>query len=125
MINIKSTVLLAAVLIAGTSVQAQDSIRKKEVNITSTFKPSLKQAAKININATPPTPDTTRPRLQYTIPNQNLSFGFQPGSLKPLALSIDTGGRWNNDSYIKVGYGNFNTLFIQTGLSVVTEKQWG
>ena len=47
MINIKSTVLLAAVLIAGTSVQAQDSIRKKEVNITSTFKPSLKQAAKI------------------------------------------------------------------------------
>ena len=125
MINIKSTVLLAAVLIAGTSLQAQDSIRKKEVNITSTFKPSLKQAAKININATPPTPDTTRPRLQYTIPNQNLSFGFQPGSLKPLALSIDTGGRWNNDSYIKVGYGNFNTPFIQTGLSVGDGKTVG
>ncbi len=104
---------------------AQDSMRKKEVNVTSTFKPSLKDAAKININATPPTPDTSRPRLQYNIPNQNLLFGFQPGTLKPLALSVDSGGRWNNESYIKAGYGSFRTPFVQAGLSVGDGKTAG
>src|SRR5829696_7010119 len=121
----KLSILAAGILLISFASQAQDTIRKKEVNITSTFKPSLKEAAKININATPPTPDTTRPRLQYSIPNQNLSFAFQPGSLKPLALSIDTGGRWNNDSYIKVGFGSLKTPFIQTGLSVGDGKTIG
>jgi len=121
----KLSILAAGILLISFASQAQDTIRKKEVNITSTFKPSLKEAAKININATPPTPDTTRPRLQYSIPNQNLSFAFQPGSLKPLALSIDTGGRWNNDSYIKVGFGSLKTPFIQTGLSVGDGKTVG
>lgn len=121
----KSSILLAGILMTGMAGFAQDTLRKKEVNVTSTFKPSLKDAAKININATPPTPDTSRPRLQYNIPNQNLSFGFQPGTLKPLALSIDSGGRWNNESYIKAGYGNFRTPFVQAGLSVGDGKTAG
>jgi hypothetical protein len=121
----KSSILLAGILLTGIAGFAQDTTKKKEVNITSTFKPSLKEAAKININPTPPTPDTTRPRLQYNIPNQNLSFAFQPGSLKPLALSIDSGGRWDNDSYIKVGFGTLSTPFIQTGLSVGDGKTMG
>src|SRR6476469_5328727 len=84
------------------NVQAQDSTRNRgrEVNITSTFKPSLKEAAKINFNATPPAADTDKPRLQYNIPNQNLNFSFQPGVLKPLALQADTGGKWTNESYV-------------------------
>src|SRR5690349_18362084 len=103
--HMKSSILLAVTLLAGLAGMAQDStIRKREVSVTSTFKPSLKEAAKININATPPIPDTSRPRLQYMIPNQNLAFAFQPGSLKPLALQVDTGGRWDNDSYIKAGF---------------------
>ena len=121
----KSSILLAGILMTGMAGFAQDTLRKKEVNVTSTFKPSLKDAAKININATPPTPDTSRPRLQYNIPNQNLSFGFQPGTLKPLALSIDSGGRWSNESYIKAGYGNFRTPFVQAGLSVGDGKTAG
>ena len=96
---------------------AQDTLRKREVNITSTFKPSLKEAAKININAAPPVADTTLPRLQYNIPNQNLSFLFQPGVLKPLALDVDSGGRWPTDNYVKLGYGNFKTPFAQAGFS--------
>jgi hypothetical protein len=121
----KSSILLAGILMTGMAGFAQDTLRKKEVNVTSTFKPSLKDAAKININATPPTPDTSRPRLQYNIPNQNLLFGFQPGTLKPLALSIDSGGRWNNESYIKAGYGSFRTPFVQAGLSVGDGKTAG
>ncbi len=42
----------------GLSANAQDKSKKKEVNITSTFKPVLKDAAKINFAAAPPTADT-------------------------------------------------------------------
>lgn len=121
----KSSILVAGILLTGIASFAQDTTKKKEVVVTSTFKPVLKDAAKININATPPIPDTTRPRLQYNIPNQNLSFAFQPGSLKPLALQVDTGGRWDNDSYVKVGFGSLRTPFVQAGLSVGDGKTMG
>ncbi|HVE61314.1 MAG TPA: hypothetical protein VNA26_05825, partial [Chitinophagaceae bacterium] len=97
---------------------AQDTIRKREVNVSSTFKPTLKEAAKINFNASPAITDTTRPRLQYEIPNQNLVLAYQPGSLKPLALNVDTGGRWDNYNYAKLGYGSLKTPYFETGLSI-------
>jgi hypothetical protein len=115
--SMKYSILLAIVLTIGIAASAQDSTKGKEVNVTSQFKPTLKDAAKINFNATPPAADTSRPRLQYNIPNQNLSLGFQPGSLKPLALEVDSGGRWGNESYVKIGYGNFKTPFAQAGVS--------
>jgi hypothetical protein len=115
--SMKYSILLAVVLALGIIAFAQDTSRGKEVNVTSQFKPTLKEAAKINFNATPPASDTSRPRLQYNIPNQNLSLAFQPGSLKPLALDVDSGGRWGNESYVKVGYGNFKTPFVQAGVS--------
>jgi hypothetical protein len=113
----KYSILSAVVLVMGIVASAQDTTKGKEVNVTSQFKPTLKEAAKINFNAAPPTSDTSRPRLQYSIPNQNLSLAFQPGSLKPLALEVDSGGRWGNESYVKVGYGNFKTPFVQAGVS--------
>ncbi|MBA3675206.1 MAG: hypothetical protein H0W75_09700, partial [Chitinophagaceae bacterium] len=109
--------LFTSVFISGI-LFGQDSIRKREVSVTSTFKPVLKEAAKINFNATPPTADTTRPRLQYNIPNQNLVLGYLPGTLKPLALGVDTGGRWDNWNYAKIGYGSLNTPYFETGLSL-------
>ena len=96
---------------------AQDTTKKKSVEITSAFRPVLRESAKINFNANPPSVDTTKPVLKYDIPNQNLALGFQPGSLKPLALSIDSGGKWDNSSYIKVGFGSLRTPFAQAGFS--------
>lgn len=121
----KSSIIVSFALFVSFSVAAQDTLRKREVNITSTFKPVLKEAAKINFDATPPTADTTKPRLQYTIPNQNLVFAFQPGSLKPMALQVDTGGKWNNESYVKAGFGNLTTPFVQAGLSLGDGKTAG
>src|SRR5688500_17103310 len=99
-------------------VGAQDSVNKRVVNVTSAFKPVLKEAAKINFDATPPKTDTTRPKLQYNIPNQNLLFAYQPGSLRPLALDIDSGGRFDNWNYAKVGYGSSSTPVFEAGLSL-------
>lgn len=100
------------------SAQAQDTTKPRTVQVTSAFKPMLKEAAKINFEASPPNTDTTRPRLQYEIPNQNLLFAYQPGTLKPLALVVDTGGRFDNWNYVKVGYGGLKTPYFETGLSI-------
>ena len=119
----KSSILITGFLLAGIIVSAQDTIRK--VKITSAFKPVLKEAAKINFNASAALNDTSKPRLQYSIPNQNLNFAFQPGTLRPLALAVDTGANWTNESYVKAGFGNFSTPFVQLGLSVGDGKAAG
>ncbi|MEI9810463.1 MAG: hypothetical protein WDO16_22770 [Bacteroidota bacterium] len=98
--------LVASVVMIGYSANAQkDTSKAKSVNITSAFKPVLRESAKINFNASPPTADTAKPRLQYDIPNPNLLFAYQPGSLKPLALGIDSNTTWDNANYIKAGFG--------------------
>ena len=114
----RSIILLFLSFLLVANSFSQDTIRKREVNVSSTFKPLLKEAAKINFNASPAITDTTRPRLQYDIPNQNLLLAYQPGSLRPLALDVDTGGRWNNYNYAKIGYGSLSTPYFETGLSV-------
>lgn len=107
-------------------VHAQrDTTGKGGIDIVSTFKPILRQTAKINFNATPPPADTTKAKLNYNIPNQNLLFAYQPGSLKPLALDIDSAGRFNNSSYIKAGFGSLRTPFIQAGISFGDGKTAG
>lgn len=111
-------VLLGLGIFSCSIVFAQkDTTKGKSVDIRSAFKPVLREAAKINFNATPPSADTTKPALKYEIPNQNLALGFTPGSLKPLALNIDSGGKWDNSSYIKAGFGSLRTPYIQAGFS--------
>ena len=108
-------------------VEAQDTtVRKpRTVQVTSTFKPVLKDAAKINFNAAPAVVDTARPRLKYDVPNQNLLFAYQPGTLKPLALAIDTTGNFINHNYVKLGYGSLKTPYLEAGLSLGDGKTAG
>jgi len=104
---------------------SQDTTKKKAVEIVSGFKPVLKESAKINFNATPPSADTSKPKLKYDIPNQNLLLPYQPGTLKPLALDIDSGGRFDNSSYVKAGFGSLRTPYIQAGVSFGDGKTAG
>ena len=108
-------------LMIGVSVpgilKAQDTARKKSIIITSTFKPSLKNTAKLNFNADAPLIDTGRPVLQYNLPVQFLSLTYQPAGLSPVAISAETIKNWNNDNYIKVGAGNVDLPYVQAGLS--------
>ncbi|MBA2328973.1 MAG: hypothetical protein H0V91_05080 [Flavisolibacter sp.] len=111
-------IIFVLVIFTGSAVSAQDTTRRREVSVTSQFKPVLKEAAKVNFDASPPTADTSTPRLQYNIPNQNLALAYQPGSLRPLALGIDTIGRWDNWNYVKLGYGSLSTPYFETGISL-------
>ena len=114
-----------AILLIGVSNAQKDTTGKGGIDIVSSFKPVLRQTAKINFSATPPPADTTKPKLNYDIPNQNLLFAYQPGTLKPLAMDIDSGGRFDNSNYIKAGFGSLRTPFVQAGFSFGDGKTAG
>lgn len=98
------------------TTQTFDTTRKTVV-VTSAYKPVLKPAAKINFSAPSPFIDTVKPVLTYNVPAQNLFFTYQPGALKPLALTVDGGLNWVNDNFFKVGAGNYSTFLGEAGAS--------
>ena len=89
-----------------------DTSAPRVVTITSAFKPSLKNAAKINFTAASTYVDSSRTPVTYSVPAQNLFFSYQPVPIKPLALPADTGYRWQNDHSIRAGLGNFNSFLV-------------
>src|SRR5271154_7093287 len=111
------SVSLIAILFFATNVRAQDTAKRRTIDITSVFKPVLRDASKINFHATPPVADTTKPKLKYDIPSQYLSLTYQAGELKPVALQVDSILPWQNVNYIKAGVGNVHLPYIQTGFS--------
>lgn len=112
--------LFSIIIVLGTAsaVFSQDSTKgPRTINITSTFKPVLREAVKINFNAAPPAVDTSHPRLTYNIPDQNLLLGYQPVPLNPVALNIDSVNAWQYSNYIKAGLGNVHIPYVQAGFS--------
>src|SRR5579872_3910134 len=91
--------------VGGLCAHAQDTTKRRTIEITSSFKPVLREAVKINFNAAPPAVDTTHPRLSYSIPSQYMFLSYQPGELKAVALQRDTLPSWENYNYIKLGIG--------------------
>jgi hypothetical protein len=96
---------------------AQDTTKKKTFDITSSFKPVLREAVKIIFNAAAPAIDSAKARLNYNIPQQNLMLGYQPVPLKPVALQIDSMMAWKYSNYIKAGVGNVHIPYLQAGFS--------
>ena len=99
------------------SADAQDTSRRQTIEITSSYKPVLRNTVKINLYASPITADSSRPRLAYNIPPQNLFFSYQPVSLKPLALDADTSLQLGERNQLKVGFGSFTTPYVAGAFS--------
>ncbi|MET0243410.1 MAG: hypothetical protein ABW174_08075 [Flavitalea sp.] len=114
---VKCLLTTVPVLATGLVSFAQDTTKRKTIDITSSFKPVLKEGSKINFNAAPPVADTTRPRLNYNIPSQNLLFSYVPTELRPVAVPVDTGEAWKYSNYIKVGVGNVHLPYVKAGFS--------
>ena len=71
-----STALMVLV-VGGETAIAQDTTKKKTIDITSTFKPVLREAVKLNFSAALPAFDTIRPVMDYSIPQQNVKLPYQ------------------------------------------------
>lgn len=115
--SIKGIIITGVVLSCTFIAQAQDTTKKRSIEITSAFKPVLREAAKVNFNASAPHTDTSRPQLRYDLPAEKLMFVYQPGELKPLAFEPDSVNAWTLSNYIKVGFGNVHQPFVKAGFS--------
>ena len=111
-------VIAFGLLFPALSTWAQrDTSKPQTIDITSSFKPSLRKAAKINFSGTALAVDTTRPVLAYTIPEQNLFYAYRPVTLQPLALRQDSNLYLGNRRYVKAGFGSYTTPYVQAGFS--------
>lgn len=99
------------------AAQRTDTTKKTTIDITSSYKPVLRNAVKVNFSASHVTADSTRPSLNYSIPKQNLFYSYQPIALNPLAMQQDTNLYLGQRNFVKLGYGNFATPYAAAGFS--------
>jgi len=90
----------------------------KVVTITSAFKPSLRPSSKINFSAATPFIDNSKVTMQYVVPAQNISFGYQAVAVTPLAYVADSSKAQKRNHFIKVGLGNYNAMVAEAGFNV-------
>jgi hypothetical protein len=102
-------------LLVSFSAGAQkDTSKNAAIDIISSYKPVLRNAAKINLSASPLEADTSTPHFTYTIPPINLAFNYQPIALKPLALNSDSSLPLGIRNYVKFGFGNYSTPYLRS-----------
>ncbi len=94
-----------------------DTTKQDIVVLYAAFKPSLRNAAKINFTAATPVLDTSKALLTYVVPSQNLFFSYQPVTIKPLSLYVDSSIHWTRNGYIKLGFGNYTTPYAEAAMS--------
>ncbi|HEX5551903.1 MAG TPA: hypothetical protein VFX43_01560 [Chitinophagaceae bacterium] len=111
------TLVVSSACLQTASAQQDSSLQQQTIDIYNIYQPTLRAAAKLNLTATLPRRDTTRPRMVYSVPSQNLNFTYRPVPLRPLAMGRDTSYADMYNNFIKAGFGNYNTPFIQVGLS--------
>jgi hypothetical protein len=90
----------------------------KVVTITSAFKPSLRPQSKINFLAATPFVDNSKVTMQYMVPSQNISFGYQAVAVTPLAYVADSISTLKRNHFLKVGLGNLNTIIAEAGFNI-------
>ncbi|MEJ7610200.1 MAG: hypothetical protein WKF88_03365 [Ferruginibacter sp.] len=110
-------IFLAVTCFTTLAAAAQDPKKQGAIDINSSYKPVLRNAVKINFAGSQLATDTSRPKLTYKIPSQNLFYSYAPISLKPLALNGDTNLYLGNRRFLKIGYGNFATPYFSGGMS--------
>ncbi len=114
-----SPLMMMAMFFLHQTVRAQsDSVKRQTIDITSSYKPVLRNISKINLTPTTLPGDTTSLKLSYSIPSMNLFYTYQPVALRPLALQIDSALPVGNRYLIKAGYGNFNTPVLRADIGI-------
>ena len=117
--SIIRTIMLLMGISVSVAVSAQrDTTKTQSIDITSSFKPVLRNAVKINFSGTQLPADTSKAPLNYNIPSQNLFYSYQPITLRPLALQQDTNLYLGGRNFVKAGFGNLSTPFLSAGISL-------
>ncbi len=106
------------VILCVTAVNAQkDTSKPQSVTIISAYKPVLRNAAKMNFSGSNLLADSSKHLMPYIVPVQNLVYAYQPINLKPLSVQNDTLIRLGTRYYVKAGFGNYTTPYLNAAAS--------
>ncbi len=95
-----------------------DTTKIKPVEIVSSYKPIIREVAKINFSGSQLPADTNRTVKFYDVPAQNLSYSYKSISLKPLAYTSDSMVEMGDRNFVKAGFGNYTTPYLKAGISI-------
>lgn len=113
---ILNTLPLFTMLGISSICQAQKDPGKPSVNITTSFKPVLRNAVKVNLSGSQLLTDSVATVRPYIVPAQSLFYAYQPVTVKPLAIQQDTTIYLGDRNYVKAGFGNLLTPYAEAGL---------
>lgn len=88
------------------------------VDVVKDFKPILSESIKIPVNPNPEIPEITKTTFQYDVPA--VSFSVEPTiyTIKPITLGTMLLPKLNGN-YVKLGFGNYTTPFLETYINTV------
>lgn len=99
------------------STRAQDSLKKKNIEITSSFKPVLRESSKIRLNASQLPTMVNSVQLQYDVPRNHFTPAYTIAGVTSVDLKKELTYPWPASHFIKIGAGNFHLPFIELGSS--------
>lgn len=98
------------------AVQQNDSIiQGQTIQINQIYQPEIKQPQKPTLIPVLPPPDTSKPRFQYVVPQQTLSYTYHSIPIRPLALGKQ-GTEEPFQNYAKAGIGNLTSIYLDAGI---------
>ncbi len=118
--------ITCGLVLAGITAHGQrkpdTTIAGQTIEITQSYKPEIAKPVRPVITPSLPNIDTTRPRFQYEVPQQTLSYTYHSVPIRPLAL-----GRQEMvmpfQNYVKAGFGNLSSVYVDAGVgSLKTEE---
>ena len=126
--SVKPFILLALSVVVAQSATGQqraaDTVLKgSTIEVIQSYKPQVRKAPKPEWLPQLPPADTSRPVLNYDVPQQTLYYSYTSGQLRPLALGKDS-LVIPFPNYIKAGGGNLSTLFLDAGIASIRGKNY-
>lgn len=102
-------------IIAQTRSGSDTTFKSQTLNFYSTYKPEVVPAPKPVFVPTLPVVDTSKPVLQYLVPEQTISYTYKAEPIKPVALKRER-EKLPFENYAKLGLGSQSTVLIDAGM---------
>jgi hypothetical protein len=110
--------LVAPFMLKAQQKPVADTVLKgTTIEVIQSYKPEVRQVPKPVFTPEMPPKDTSKLRLQYTVPQQTLYYTYSSLPLRPLALGKDT-TKLPYPNYVKLGAGNFRTFLADAGIVI-------
>jgi len=103
-------------------VEAQNKrANKEEINITSSFKPSIVKTGKIEFQPKTLPKDTSPYFFKYPFESSRFTTSLSPFTVKPLAFLQNTHLK-GKENFVKIGFGNLQSPLASISFSDVKDK---